>query len=187
MKKYYRQPLTAEELEEHKYVLSSTPAVYVGTYRKYNNGSIYGRWVDITSFNDEEDFIDFCKRLHADEENPEIMYQDYGGFPEAFYSESHVDFDKIIEYSNLSEKEQEAFNAYAEYKCCSVDIEDFNEDYMGEFDSHGDFAEYYCESTAVYDYDKLPKLLRDHIDWEGVWNELQDDFFENKGFYFLRH
>lgn len=27
-----------------------TPSVYVGTYRKYNNGSLFGEWVDLDKF-----------------------------------------------------------------------------------------------------------------------------------------
>lgn len=33
-------------------------------------------------FNSYDDFIDFCKAIHADEEDPELMAQDYEGFPE---------------------------------------------------------------------------------------------------------
>jgi hypothetical protein len=34
-------------------------AVYVGTYGKYNDGSIYGAWIDLTLIKDEEDFNEF--------------------------------------------------------------------------------------------------------------------------------
>ncbi|STK86263.1 putative antirestriction protein [Escherichia coli] len=33
------------------------PAVYVGTWHKYNCGSIAGRWFDLTTFDDERDFF----------------------------------------------------------------------------------------------------------------------------------
>ncbi len=53
------------------------PAVYVGTWHKYNCGSIAGRWFDLTTFDDERDFFAACRALHQDEADPELMFQDY--------------------------------------------------------------------------------------------------------------
>ena len=57
------------------------PAIYVGTYKKYNNGSIQGAWFDLTKFDCLEDFIEACEELHDDEDDPELMYQDFENFP----------------------------------------------------------------------------------------------------------
>ena len=65
--------------------------VYVGTYAKYNNGSIFGEWIDAEDYADKEEFIEACKELHKDEPDPELMLQDYEGFPEVFYSEKDID------------------------------------------------------------------------------------------------
>ena len=53
------------------------PAIYCGTYKKYNEGSLFGAWLDLRTFDSYEEFIDVCKQLHADEEDPELMFQDY--------------------------------------------------------------------------------------------------------------
>lgn len=66
------------------------PSVYVGTYGKYNEGSLDGEWVDITEFDSYEDFIDYCRKLHGDENSAELMFQDFAGFPEIWYSESGI-------------------------------------------------------------------------------------------------
>ncbi|WP_252861681.1 antirestriction protein ArdA, partial [Shigella sonnei] len=63
------------------------PAVYVGTWHKYNCGSIAGRWFDLTTFDDERDFFAACRALHQDEADPELMFQDYEGFPGNMASE----------------------------------------------------------------------------------------------------
>mgnify|MGYP003292308468 CR=1 FL=1 len=43
MKTMYREPLTAEEINLHKNNYENeTPAVYIGTYGKYNEGSLFG-------------------------------------------------------------------------------------------------------------------------------------------------
>ena len=69
------------------------PSVYVGTYRKYNEGSLYGMWVDLVACGNYDTFIEVCHKLHADESDPELMFQDYENFPEKWYSESCMDED----------------------------------------------------------------------------------------------
>ena len=32
--------------------------VYVGTYHKYNSGSIQGEWLDLTDFANKDDFLE---------------------------------------------------------------------------------------------------------------------------------
>ena len=90
--------------------LEGNPSVYCGTYGKYNNGSLFGLWLDITKFNDYDEFIDVCRQLHADEEDPELMFQDYECFPRELYCESCMGeetFDKILEYGELSDDDKE--------------------------------------------------------------------------------
>ena len=97
--------------------MDGNPSVYCGTYGKYNNGSLFGLWLDITKFNDYDEFIDVCRQLHADEEDPELMFQDYECFPRELYSESCMDedtFDQILEYGELSEDEKEAVDNFLE-------------------------------------------------------------------------
>ena len=52
-------------------------SVYVGTYSKYNAGSLKGEWLDLDNYDSYAEFIDACKSLHADEDDPELMYQDW--------------------------------------------------------------------------------------------------------------
>ena len=87
------------------------PAVYVGTYAKYNDGDLFGMWVDLVKCGDYDTFMEVCHNLHADEEDPELMYQDYECFPSAWYSESGIDedtFDRIIEFADLDDDDRDA-------------------------------------------------------------------------------
>ena len=36
----------------------SEARVYVGTYGKYNNGSLFGAWLDLSDYSDKEDFYE---------------------------------------------------------------------------------------------------------------------------------
>ena len=63
-------------------------AVYVGTYGKYNDGSIEGKWMYPADYDTLDDFIDACMELHSDEKDPELMFQDAENLPDSLYSES---------------------------------------------------------------------------------------------------
>ena len=117
-----------------------SPAVYVGTYRKYNEGSLFGAWIDLAKCSDYDEFIDVCKILHQDEGDPEFMYQDFEGFPEKWYCESCMDeatFDKIVAYADMDNKE--AFEAFVN-ATGEDDMEMFKERYVGKYESKEDFA-----------------------------------------------
>ena len=70
----------------------NNPAVYVGTYGKYNNGSLDGDWVDLTTFDSYDEFLEWCRdKLHKDEPDAELMFQDYENFPPKYYDEWSLD------------------------------------------------------------------------------------------------
>ena len=135
----------AEAVKDYVYTGGDSPAVYVGTYRKYNDGSLFGKWIDITKCYDYEEFMDVCRKLHADEENLELMFQDFENFPEAWYTESCMDedtFDLIAKYGKLDEEDQRIIDAYIDIHGECRRISDCMKSYMGQFDSEEDFAEY---------------------------------------------
>ena len=39
----------------------SEARVYVGTYGKYNNGSLFGAWLDLSDYADKEEFYEACR------------------------------------------------------------------------------------------------------------------------------
>ena len=56
--------------------------VYVGTYNKYNRGSIAGAWIDLEKCATYADFLAECRKVHKDEGDPEFMIQDTEDFPD---------------------------------------------------------------------------------------------------------
>ena len=184
---YYREPLTKEEIRAHAaHYENSNPAVYCGSYGAYNRGSLYGMWLDVTTFETYREFIEFCKRLHAGEEDPELMFQDYEHFPAAWYCEScmgEATFDKIKEYANLSEEKREAYEAYLS-NWDEGTLEDFESRFEGKYDSPEDFAEYLCEECGYFK--NLPQWLQCCIDYSAVWRSLDTcgDYTEIDGFIF---
>lgn len=56
--------------------------VYVGTYKKYNSGSLAGDWLDLANYANYDAFLAACKKLHSDEKDPEFLIEDSEGFPD---------------------------------------------------------------------------------------------------------
>jgi antirestriction protein len=155
-------------------------SVYVGTYAKYNNGSIKGAWVDLTKFNDEGEFLDYCRELHKDEEDPEFMLQDFEEFPKRYYSESGLNED-LWNWLALDDHEKDILEAYLE--CFGYDgtIEDAMDAYQGQYDNDIDFTMQLLESCGDIPKD-LPSYI--HIDWEGTARDIMMDYSSANGFYF---
>ena len=166
---------TVPELEaaiaDHKSGCDGEPSVYVGTYGKYNEGSLRGLWIDLSSFDDYDEFINFCKAIHADEYDPELMAQDYECFPRDFYTEGFIsrdDFDNILQYSEMCEKHgQEAVDDYMEF---AESLDGFEEAYMGEWDREEDFAQHIVDEC--YDLEKTMGSLSNFFDYKRYADEL---------------
>lgn len=65
-------------------------SVYVGTYRKYNEGSLFGAWLNISDYFDKDDFMAACFALHADEPEAELMFQGWENIPAGLIDESWI-------------------------------------------------------------------------------------------------
>ena len=162
------------------------PALYVGTYCKYNNGSIYGMWVDLTTFDNYAEFIEFCKLLHEDEPDPEFMFQDFEGFPEEWYSECGIGektFDLIVEYALLSDDDKEMVDAYA--TCTGErDIDAARDNHLGQWDSEEDFAYHIFDEMYAY---QLPESMHHYFDIKRLASDLFDfDYYFENGHVFSR-
>ena len=97
----------------------SAASVYVGTYAKYNNGSLSGAWLDLSDYSDKEEFYEACRELHKDEEDAEYMFQDWENVPEGLIGESWISenfFALRDAVEDLSDTEQEAFFVWCNYK-----------------------------------------------------------------------
>ena len=177
-----------DAIEEHKSDCSGNPGIYCGTYGKYSSEKgICGLWIDLTTFNDYDDFVTFCKAIHADEAEPELMFQDFEGFPKEYYNESGFDeddFNAVREYSELCEKySPEAVDAFIDWGC--EDLEHFEDCYMGEYDSEEDYAREYVEEC--YNLEKMGDLAY-YFDYEAYARDLfMCDYHFDNGYVFQNY
>ena len=140
-------------------------------------------WIDLNTFDNFDEFIDFCKAIHADEDDPELMFQDFEWFfasgkalrdnPREWYSESCMDeddFEHIQDYWKMVEEHgSEVIEAFLD--CYDADqLEHFDDMYLGQYDDEEDYARQYV--AECYDLDKMMGNLAQYIDYEALGRDL---------------
>lgn len=176
-----------------------TPRIYVGTYAKYNQGSIEGEWVDLDDFNTCKVFMEYCEELHGDEDDPEFMFQDHEGIPEIFIGESWLrrDFWDFMELTkDWDDDKHEAFQIWCEDKGYDFGssgaegiIDEFEEAYEGYWgnslkDPKEEFAEELFDEIFMPD---VPENIKGYIDYKAFARDLFIvDYWEEKGHVFRR-
>lgn len=156
-------------------------SVYVGTYAKYNAGSIGGKWLDLEDYADWDEFMDACRELHEDEDDPEFMFQDHEGVPECFIGESYVK-PELWDYldSRVDDDVKAAYMAsndeWDEVRC--------NESYIGEFRSDTDLAYQIADDHGILS--QIPENLQCYFDFGAYGRDLRLDVYEQDGHYFWR-
>ena len=162
-----------EELKNHEQTNGSdSPALYCGTYGKYNSGNLSGIWVDVSTFDSYEDFVNFCLAIHADEEDPELMYQDFENMPDSLYHESmgEKEFNKIEEYCELcDEYSVEAVEDFLEWYS-PEDLDMMHDVYVGVYDSEEDFAREIVNGCC--DLEKMMGDLSYYFNYEALARDL---------------
>jgi antirestriction protein len=145
-----------------------TARLYVGTYAKYNSGSLQGAWMDLENYPDREAFLAAALALHADEHDPELMFQDFEGFPKTWYSESSAPPDALWDWLELSEDDRELLAVYQNEVNDSggtpVTIDQAREAFIGQFDDEAHWAAQWLEDTGGLE--GVPKHLENYIDFE---------------------
>lgn len=166
-------------------------SVYVGTYRKYNEGSLFGKWLNFSDYSDYDELLTAMKNLHADEDDPEFMYQDYeisllfenlGLVSESLISREIYEVWNKIQNSDYDAEIVEAFmDCVGSFDSIEEILEKVEETYNGKYDSDEDFAE-----NLLMETDCIPKILPSYvyIDWEKTARDIMMDYSTSNGYYF---
>ena len=151
----------------------NTPAIYVGTYAKYNNGSIEGAWLSLDEYGTKEKFYDAARKLHKNEHDPELMFQDSENFPTEFCGESGCD-SRLWEWLALDKDQREIVTAWLDQVGGTDSIEYILDCHIGSADSWSDFVADYAESTG--DLDSIPDHLQSYFDYEAYGRDLRHSY-----------
>lgn len=152
--------------------------IYVGTYAKYNDGNLSGEWLDAEDYADLGEFLEACRKLHEDEEDPELMFQDHEDCA-GYVGESGIN-PELWDFLELDEDEREMVRVYREHEDDSADFDYIREAFQGKADSKADFAAQLAEDIGA-----MPESTAwpcSHIDWDSAARELEMD-----GYSFIRH
>lgn len=165
--------------------------LYIGTFKKYNEGSLFGKWFDLNDYSDFDQLHNAILLLHKDEISPEIMVQDWECNPlferMGLISESHISSEiynviSAIENSDYNIEILESFSdCFGCYKSIDEIIEKVSENYMGEYTSDIDFVENLLSDTGSIPQD-LPSYI--YIDWNRTTNDIMFDYSTSNGYYF---
>ena len=170
--------------------------IYVGTYAKYNAGSLAGAWIDPTDYLCKQDFIDACNELHKDESDPELMFQDWEGDFFGLISEGFIDA-KFWDLINAPElKDDERKEAFEEFVNCgfanlesdaSEILEDFAERYKGQHESEEEFAAELAMEEFAEEFGRKSELEM-YFDYSAyAHDKFINDYVFSNGFVFANY
>lgn len=170
----------------------SEARIYVGTYAKYNDGSIFGKWLDLSDYSDKEEFYEACRELHKDEEDPEFMFQDWEYIPSGLIGESWLSdniFEVIEAINDMDDDRKEAFEVWLNHESHDLNsknindlISSFEDDFQGAYKDEEDYA--YEIVDECYD---LPEFAKTYFDYEKFARDLfMTDYWFEDGYVF-RH
>lgn len=150
--------------------------IYVGTYKKYNEGSLYGDYLKLSDYASKEDFYKTCRKLHKDEQEPEYMFQDFEDIPRSLIAESWLS-DRFFEVrdaiENIIEKQKPFLiwcnNGHRDLSQEDIDdlIGDFENDYIGHYDSEEDYVRELIEERS-----DLSAFAKQYFDYEAYTTDL---------------
>lgn len=168
----------------------SEARIYVGTYAKYNGGSIFGKWLDLSDYSDKEEFYEACRELHKDEQDPEFMFQDWEYIPSDLIGESWLAdniFEIIEAIDGLDDDKKEAFEVWLNHGSPDITTQDitdlirsFEDDFQGAYDDEEDYA--YEIVEECYD---LPEFAKTYFDYAKFARDLfMGDYWFEDGYVF---
>ena len=181
--------------------------VYVGTYNKYNEGSLFGKWLDMSDYDSYDDFIAACKELHKDEDEPEFMFQDFDFDSEVrlvlkqLVSESHVDPQAWDVFELDSDELTYVLATWDNYdSALSVKeaLEKGRDSYLGSYDQYPGEYVYDCLEESIRclpgsvdpktgDLFRMYQFILDLVDLDRAVREFEYDnytFIDGYVFYF---
>ena len=151
--------------------------VYVGTFGKYNRGSLAGKWLNIKDYKNVDEFDKACRQLHSNEYDPEFMFQDWEYIPNKFIGGGWID-PKLFELIHHPNMEHIDINTLFDF----LDDVDFTN--LETYEIIGKFEECYrgyWDSFREFAYEEFGKCphgchCENYIDWDKYAHDLQQDY-----------
>jgi antirestriction protein len=146
--------------------------IYVACLASYNNGILYGRWIDADLGSDHiEEETQAMLAASPTEGAEEWAIHDHEGFPQGSVGE-YASFETVAEIAEAIEEHGEAYTvALYYYGTHEAALEAVTDNYRGCYRSKEDYAAEILEELE--DLDRVPKHLRNYIDFETYARDLE--------------
>ncbi|AVH74403.1 antirestriction protein ArdA [Nostoc sp. 'Lobaria pulmonaria (5183) cyanobiont'] len=173
-----------------------TPKIYVACLSAYNAGHLHGLYIDATQEPEEiEDDIKWMlswSPVVHDKACEEWAIHDYENWM-GIKIDEYEDIGKLAKLATILEEHGKAFAIYYNYYGNDVTVEDFEEYYLGLYESKEDFVyQQWDECGQLQELEKLG-ISSYYINWEGIANDwFIDSYLSIKTSYqevhvFIRH
>lgn len=177
----------------------NTIRVYVGTWGKYNDGSLHGEWVDLSNFATPNKFKKYClKKLHGDEPDAELMFQDVEGpsWVRSVISEYGMNYNMVWGWLALDDYDKPMVDGYIELHGIDgfSDFDDLvtsaQDAYLGGYGQDFDdwVQDFFSETMGDMSVDEFLDRHYNWVDFDNAkmymdndgygYNEEEDDYAE---------
>ncbi|MGV8914132.1 MAG: antirestriction protein ArdA [Kaistella sp.] len=169
-------------------------SIYCGTYSKFNNSNLYGKWLNLSDYSDFNGLMEAMRELHNDEDDPEFHFQDYecseffinqNLIGESFLSDEIYQIAEKLDSSSYDFDVIEAFgDCFGQNNDINELLDKVSENYYGYYDSDEDFAE-----NLLNDMGEIPQSFPSYIyiDYEKTARNLMFDFSCSNNHYFRNY
>lgn len=149
-----------------------TPRIYVACLASYNQGELFGEWIDATLSVDRiRDAISNMLHRSRIPGAEEWAIHDYEGFGCLKLSE-YEGIDNVAALAEAIDKHGEVYALYADHVGSDyASPEDFQEKYQGEFRSLEEWAAQFLDETGAFH--GVPELLKNYFNFESYARDAQ--------------
>lgn len=162
--------------------------IFVGTYASYNEGILYGNWVELDNYSSFDAFAEDIQKIinKCPMKGEEYDIQDHEGFGNTIsnspsLSEIWEAHEKLNELEKLDIPNEVASEVLADFS----DVEIFSENYLGRFDSIEDYAQQFFDDC--YQTEGVPEIFIRYFDINSFARDLSFDLYivEHKGYSYI--
>jgi antirestriction protein len=158
------------------------PAIYVACLASYNAGRLFGSWLDLSDGPDADDIRTAIAAVIQESPAPdaeEYAIHDNQLLPTFLARTEWPDIDELAAYCQIV-SELDADDATVYRILCSdagqvLEPDAWRDGFHGLYERPEDFAHDWMEERGLLD--QVPDELRCHIDWAGVWRDLDAEGF----------
>lgn len=159
---------------------TSEHRIYIACLSSYNNGILFGQWIDATTDADEMCALrDAILEASPMSDAEEWAVHDYEGIPHSMLGGESMSFDTLAEFMEVLEREpgglapEDIVAVWEDWGGSLADLEAFIEDnYCGTYDWFQDYADEYADDCVLTE---APDIVRQYFDYHAFARDLAMD------------